>query len=154
MTTHGRLTVWCAQHDEQTLEPRGARSFELASLSGSESARILRLLMSLENPSPDVIRAVDAGAAWFEASKLHGIREVRTSGDKKIVSDPDAPPIWARFYDLDTNRPFFCGRDGVKKNSLAEIEQERRAGYAWYGHWGTAVLDRYADWKTEHSAPR
>ena len=33
----GRLTAWCAQHDETTFEPRGARTYELASLSGGES---------------------------------------------------------------------------------------------------------------------
>ena len=35
----GKLTVWCAQHDEATLEPRPARAFELASLSGSRERR-------------------------------------------------------------------------------------------------------------------
>ena len=38
----GKLTVWCAQHDEITLEPRPARAFELTSLSGGESAEIGR----------------------------------------------------------------------------------------------------------------
>jgi PelA/Pel-15E family pectate lyase len=145
----GRLTVWCAQHDESTLEPRGARTFELASLSGSESAGILLLLMSLDDPSPEVARAVEAGARWFEASKIEGIRQVVSGGDKRIVADPQAPPLWARFYEIDTNRPFFCGRDGVKKYALAEIEAERRNGYAWYGNWGARVADRYARWKGE-----
>ena len=34
---NGQLTAWCAQHDEVTLEPRPARSYELVSLSGAES---------------------------------------------------------------------------------------------------------------------
>lgn len=147
----GRLTVWCAQHDETTLEPRGARSFELASLSGAESAGILMLLMSLEDPGPDVVRAVRAGARWFEDAKLTGIRQVVEGGDKKIVPDPAAPPLWARFYEIGTNRPFFCGRDGVKKDDIAEIEAERRNGYAWYGQWGRRVLERYARWEKERS---
>ncbi len=62
INVNGRLTVWCAQHEENTLEPRGARTYELASLSGMESAGILMLLMSLENPSAEVIRAVRACA--------------------------------------------------------------------------------------------
>jgi PelA/Pel-15E family pectate lyase len=146
IVVNGRPTVWCAQHDEVTLEPRGARAFELVGLSGSESAGILMLLMSLDNPGPDVIRAVDAGARWFEASKLAGLRVVSADGDRKVVDDPKAPPLWARFYEIDTNRPFFCGRDGVKKDRLADIEQERRTGYAWYGSWGRKVADRYAAW--------
>jgi pectate lyase len=148
----GRPTVWCAQHDEKTLEPRGARTYELASLSGSESAGILLLLMSLEDPGPDVVAAVRGGARWFEASKLNGIKQVIVNGDRKIVPDRDAPPIWARFYEFGTNRPFFCGRDGVKKYDMAEIEAERRNGYAWYGNWGRRVLEQYARWekKGEH----
>ena len=34
----GKLLGWCAQHDEKTLEPRDARSYEKASISGSEGA--------------------------------------------------------------------------------------------------------------------
>jgi pectate lyase len=147
----GRLTVWCAQHDETTFEPRGARTFELASLSGGESADILLLLMSLEDPSPDVVRAVRAGARWFEDSKLKGIHQVVVDGDKKIVPDPGVSPLWARFYEIGTNRPFFCGRDGVKKYDMAQIEAERRNGYAWYGNWGRPVLERYARWEKERS---
>ena len=146
----GVPTVWCAQHDEVTFEPRPARTFELVSLSGSESAGILLLLMSLDDPSPEVVRAVDAGVRWFESAKLTGIRQVIVDGDKKvIVQDRNAPPLWARFYEIDTGRPFFCGRDGVKKYALAEIEAERRNGYAWYGEWGARVASRYARWKAE-----
>lgn len=149
----GKLTAWCAQHDEVTLEPRPARAFELASLSGGESAGLLVFLMSLETPSADVVKAVHAGAAWYEAAQLKGIRVVTEGGDRKVVSDPAAPPIWARFYDLESGRPFFCDRDGVKKWSLAEIGHERRNGYAWYGNWGEKVAQRYAEWKKDHPLP-
>ena len=143
----GRSTVWCAQHDATTLEPRGARTYELPSLSGMESAGVLLLLMSLEDPSPDVVKAVDAGARWFESSKLTGIRQRTINGNKVIVPDPNAPPLSARFYEIETNRPFFCGRDGVRKYELAGIETERRNGYAWYGPWGSRVAAQYARWK-------
>jgi pectate lyase len=146
IAVHGVPTVWCAQHDEVTLEPRGARTYELPSVSGSESAGILILLMSLDDPGQNVVRAVDAGARWFESSKLTGLRVIWADGDRRVVSDSAAPPLWARFYEIDTNRPFFCGRDGVKKYSLAEIERERRNGYAWYGDWGRKVASRYAAW--------
>lgn len=32
--------------------------------------------------------------------------------DRIVVYDDQAPTIWARFYEIETNRPFFCGRDG------------------------------------------
>lgn len=145
----GKLTAWCAQHDEITLEPRPARAFELVSLSGGESAGILQFLMSLEAPSAEVVAAVHAGVAWYEAAKLTGIRQTVEQGDKKIVADSAAPPLWARFYEIESGRPFFCDRDGVKKYDLAEIGHERRNGYAWYGTWGEKVAARYATWKKE-----
>lgn len=38
IVNNGNLTVWCAQHDTSSLAPVGARAYELASKSGSESA--------------------------------------------------------------------------------------------------------------------
>jgi len=149
IVVNGKLTVWCAQHDEVDCRPRPGRTYELASLSGAESVGILQLLMSLDPPSPEVMRAVRAGAAWFELARLTGIRETKVNGNKVIVNDPNAPPLWARFYEIDTNRPIFSGRDGVKKYSLAEIEAERRNGYAWYGMWGERVAGDYARWKAK-----
>jgi pectate lyase len=147
---NGKQTVWCAQHDDQTLEPQKARTYELPSLSGGESAGILALLMSLDPPSDEVVRAVEAGVAWYDKVKLTGIRQEYHNRNKVIVRDPDAAPLWARFYEIDTNRPFFCGRDGVKKYDIAEIEAERRNGYAWYGTWGKNVADQYARWSKQH----
>lgn len=143
----GKLTVWCAQHDAVTLEPRPARTYELVSLSGAESAGILRLLMSVEPPSAEIRRAIEAGVAWFESAQITGLRQERIDGNKVMVKDPTAPPLWARFYEIDAQRPFFCGRDGVKKYDIAEIEAERRNGYAWYGDWGTPLLAAFTEWK-------
>jgi len=146
----GRLTVWCAQHDHETLQPEKARSYELPSLSGGESANIIRFLMSLENPTPEIVQAVNAAAKWYEDSKITGIRQITVDGDKKIIADADAPPLWARFYELETNRPFFCGRDGIVKYDISEIEAERRNGYSWYTTSGEKVAREWAQWKDKN----
>jgi len=143
---NGTLTVWCAQHDEETLAPAAARSYELASLSGAESAGILRFLMSLDEPSPEIIRSVKAGVAWFEATKIEGYRYVRDPNKPALAKDPTASPIWARFSEIETNRPFFCDRDGVKKYDLMEVGAERRKGYSWYSNAGEKVSKAYAKW--------
>src|SRR5207302_4477599 len=62
---NGRLTAWCAQHDEKDYSPRPGRTYELVSLSGSESVGIVRLLMSLEDPGDEVVKAVEGAVAWF-----------------------------------------------------------------------------------------
>lgn len=152
---NGKLTVWCAQHDEVTLAPATARSYELPSLSGSESVGITRLLMSVEKPRAEIITAVDAAVAWFETSAQRGIRidtiaDPKAPGgkDKVIVRDPKARPLWARFYDLKTQQPLFCDRDGIPKTSFSAIGHERRNGYAWYGHWAQSLIEKeYPQWK-------
>jgi pectate lyase len=146
----GELTVWCAQHDEITLEPRPARTFELASLSGGESAGILRLLMSVPDPSPEIRRSIEAGGQWYEKNVITGLRQVEGPDGKQLVADPAARPLWARFYDLKTGRPIFVDRDGIPRERLEQIGRERRDGYAWYGTWGDQVLKDFAKWRKAH----
>lgn len=144
----GELTVWCAQHDEVDFRPRAARSYELVSLSGSESVGIVRLLMSLEDPSPVVREAIEAAVAWMKKAELRGIKVEKKNGDRVVVKDGAASGLWARFYDVETNLPMFCDRDGVVKGSLKEIGHERRNGYAWYGTWPAKLLEKeYPAWK-------
>jgi pectate lyase len=143
----GRLTVWCAQHDRNTLEPRGARSYEHPSLSGGESARIVCLLMGLDDPPDEIRRSIRAAVEWYRESRITGIRFVKVDGDRKVVRDPSAPPLWARFYEIESNRPIFSGRDGVIKYDVSEIEAERRNGYSWYGSAGEQVEACWSNWK-------
>ncbi|MCX6627194.1 MAG: pectate lyase, partial [Candidatus Solibacter sp.] len=70
----GKLTAWCAQHDERTLAPAKARAYELPSLSGGESAGIVKFLMGIEKPSPEVVRAIEGAVAWFRTNRIQGIR--------------------------------------------------------------------------------
>ncbi|WP_235893248.1 pectate lyase [Flavobacterium franklandianum] len=150
---NGLLTAWCAQHDEATLLPANARAYELASLSGKESAKIVLLLMSIENPSPEIITAVNSAVTWFEKTKITDLRQERVAVpnskimEKVMVKDANATPLWARFMELSDNTPFFCDRDGIKKASIAEIGQERRTGYAWYTNEPKEVLKKYPAWK-------
>ncbi len=132
-----KLTAWCAEHDETTLEPAWARNFEPPTLSGGESVGVVRFLMEIEEPTPQIVAAVEGAVAWFQAVAIHGMRlEEFTAADgkrdKRVVADPTAKPLWARFYELGTNRPVFTGRDKVLRYAISEIEQERRNGYAYY----------------------
>jgi len=144
---NGRLTAWCAQHDAVDLSPRPARSYELVSLSGGESAGILRLLMNLEWPTPRVAQAIAAGVQWYHDSEVHGLKIEYVDGKLKAVPDANAKPLWGRFCEIETNRPFFCDRDGIPKYDYNLIDQERSTGYAWYGRWGESVYNDFAKWK-------
>ena len=69
-----------------------------------------------------------------------------TEYDKVVVQDSNAPPIWTRFYELETHKPLFCNRDGTVVYSLNEVERERRTGYAWYVYDPQEILDLYPAW--------
>lgn len=146
-------TAWCAQHDEKTFEPAWARAYEPPSLSGAESVGVVRFLMSIEKPSPEVIAAVEGAVKWFEQVAIHGSRLERYRHDDgrrdwRVVPDDDAPPLWARFYELETYRPLFLDRDSVFRYDLSEVSYERRRGYRYLGDWARPLIERdYPRWK-------
>jgi PelA/Pel-15E family pectate lyase len=152
----GKLTAWCAQHDETTLEPAWARNFEPPTLSGGESVGIVRFLMEIDEPTPEIIAAIEGAVAWLKSVAIHGVRVEEFTGadgkrDKRVVADPAAGPIWARFYELGTSRPVFTGRDKVVHYAVSEIEHERRNGYAYYVTSPAALIGKdYPRWRAKH----
>lgn len=156
---NGRLTVWCQQHDEVTLQPAWARAFEPPAICNGESALVVLLLMSIEKPDRKIIESVQNAVKWFNDSKIFNTRvetveapseksKWRTfSSDRVVVADSTAPPIWTRYYEPGTGKPMFCDRNGKYLYSLAEVSRERRVGYAWYTDAPQEVLDSYPEWQ-------
>lgn len=152
----GKPTIWCQQHDHITLLPAKARAYELPSYCPMESSAIVRLLIELPAPTDSVKRAVNAAMSWFEEHKLTGLRYERApvkdgkTLDARLVSDPEAEPLWARYYDLEECLPYVCDRDGVSRRSLDEIGTERRNGYVWYGNQPAGLYKLYSAWKEKY----
>lgn len=148
----GELTVWCQQHDRETLKPAPARAFELPSFCSSESAGIVSLLMDIENPDNRVKKSVHAAMKWFDKYKLTGLELKRTFSEKtgpnvELIENPNADhPLWARYYDLEFCEPFVCDRDGVPRKHLWQIGSERRNGYGWYQDRVSELYDKYNKW--------
>lgn len=161
IVVNGVKTAWCAQHDKDTLEPIMGRSYELASISGSESVKILNFLMSLDNPSPEIIEAIDAGVKWFDDVKIEGYKMINKPDyalplgrDRVLVEDEDSV-IWARFYEIGTNVPMFSSRDSVVKYDMADISYERRNKYSWYGAYAKDLLaTTYPEWQAKWNLPK
>jgi PelA/Pel-15E family pectate lyase len=152
LVVEGRRTVWCQQHDMLTLAPTSARNYEMPSQSGSESAGLAIFLMSLPDPSPEVVRAVHAAAAWFEKTALHDYTFTRAAdgSGRRLLKTPGAGALWARYYELKTDRPIFGDRDKSIHDDVDEISAERRNGYSWYNNAPQRALDAYATWVKKH----
>lgn len=145
---NGKKTIWGAQHDEVTFRPAPARAFEPISLTAGESVGIVKFLMLDAKPSAEVVNAIESAVRWFEASKINGIRWERKGSETAVVKDKAAPPIWARFYQIETMKPIFIGRDAIIKYDVMQIEPERRNGYAWYVDGARALLEKdFPKWK-------
>lgn len=153
------LTGWCAQHDEHSLEPTWARAYEPPSLSGGETVGIVRFLMSVEEPSDEIKASITGAVEWLQIVQMKGVREERVRNkdgrtERLLVVAPDAPPLWARFYELNTNRPLYLDRDSVFRYNYSEIDYERRSGYSYHGTWAASLLEKdYPAWRKKHGMP-
>lgn len=148
--TDGQRTVWCQQHDRETLLPAQARAYELPSYCTAESAGIVALLMQQSHPSALMKEAIHGAMRWFDQHKLTGQRVDYSGGDTRLVEDDSAPALWARFYDLQQCLPFVCDRDGIPRRHLHEIGSERRNGYAWYVNHPGRLYSTYRQWVQVH----
>lgn len=142
---HGQLVGWPQQADPLTLAPASARSYELTSLSALESSSIVNLLMQIERPSPRVVRAVHAAAAWLRRIPISGYRYAAY----QLTADPAAPPLWGRLYELGTGRIIMANRDGITLYDWNKLT-DRRTGYGWYTARPGDVLVRFDEWARHH----
>lgn len=150
----GRRTIWAQQYDPLTRRPVGARNFEPIALATAESAAVLRFLMQQPDPSPAIRQAIGDGAAWFAG---HAIRDrvwAAATGPegRRLIEQPGAGPIWARFYDPATQRPVFGDRDRSIQDDVNAVSLERRNGYSWFSATGVGVGTAYARWRRTHGA--
>lgn len=137
---NGVLTVWCAQHGADDHLPKEGRSYELPSLSGSESVGILGFLMT-QPQTPEIEAAVKAALAWFASPEtyLADHRYDTSNLDNPIVASPGSR-MWYRFYALETNEPMFVNRDGTVFRDITQMDPERRNGYRWGGDYGERII--------------
>ena len=137
IVNNGAPTVWCAQHDTSSMTPVGARAYELASKSGSESAGAVWFLMVWPDQNASVPAAIKGALAWYKKNK---VSDLKFSNGNFVESQ--GASMWYRFYEVDNDNYFFCDREGesTKTQDIMKISEERRTGYQWAGDYGSALL--------------
>jgi len=149
----GQRTAWAQQHDALTLAPTTARNYEPIALASGESADLLLYLMSIPQPSSEVITSINAGIAWLKSAAIFGQQWTGgrdTPGGRQLTPAPGAGPLWSRYYSIETGRPIFGDRDKTIHDNVAELSLERRNGYAWYSTGPQHALDIYTAWSKTH----
>jgi PelA/Pel-15E family pectate lyase len=117
--------VWAQQYNEQ-LEPAWARAFEPPSVCSNESVGVMRLLVDLylETGDAKYLEPLPRAIAWFKRSEI-------------------APNVWARMYELGTNKPVYGDRDGKIHYTVEELTPERQTGYSWKAAYGAPAVFAY-----------
>jgi len=106
---------WAQQYDWD-MRPAGARVFEPPACNGSVTVSNIATLVTLYRATEDgrYLAPIPAAIEWLQASRLGNGR-------------------WARFYELETNRPLYVTKD----DEVVYVYDDRtRAGYAWQGDYG------------------
>lgn len=106
-----------AQGYNSAMEPMWGRVFEPPAIASWETASTIDALLTLYLYTAEerFLHAVRPAAKWLEASQMKN-------------------GLWARFYELETNRPIYVSRDG----KLAYDASNVRAGYGFQGLFGIA----------------
>ncbi|MGH9589954.1 MAG: pectate lyase [Terracidiphilus sp.] len=158
ITENGVKTAWAQQYDALTMGPTSARNYEMPALASGESVPIVEFFMSLPDPTPAEVAAARDAAAWFKKTEIMGYRygsgnffaDRRSPQGRKLEKDPGAGPIWARFYEIGTDKPIFGDRDKTIHDDVNDLSRERRNGYAWFTAGGIAMLADYKTWAQAH----
>jgi len=100
---------WAQQYDF-AMHPVWARVMEIPSVVSMESRSAMQALLDvyLETGDPKYLEPIDRGIAWLQRSQL-------------------SPGLWARYYELETNKPIYGNNDGKIYYSV----DQARPGYTW-----------------------
>jgi PelA/Pel-15E family pectate lyase len=153
ITIDGKKTIWPQQEDALTLAPVSARNYEPGALAASESADLLEYLMSIQNPSKELVASIDAGVTWLKDHAVYGFEYSGgrgVEGGRRLVAKDGAGPLWARYYSIPAQKPIFGDRDKTLHDDVNELSLERRNGYAWYSAGEQKTIDDYATWSKAH----
>lgn len=154
IVANGVRTIWGQQHDALTLAPVAARNYEPALPSTDESAALLTYLMSLPDPSPEIVAAIHNAAAWLKKTAIHDAKWTGegTPQGRHLEHAAGGGPVWARYYTVD-GQPRFGERDKTIHDTVDDLSRERRGGYSWYNTAPQSALKKYEKWCKTHPAP-
>jgi len=112
---------WAQQYDHD-LKPASARWFEPAAVNGAATPRNIRTLINLylEIGDEKYLKPIPSAIDWLERSKLED-------------------GSWARFYELDTNKPLYVNLDKEVVYEFVNI----RPGYSWRANYASSAIRLY-----------
>ena len=118
--------AWAQSYGED-LKPHKARRMEPAAYAGGESAGnvVLLLDMYIELGDERCFKAAARAAEWLKRSQ--------------IAPDSKGRPLWARFYEIGTNKPLYF----TKRYKLTYSDDDLPVHYCFKRDFATAAIRKY-----------
>ncbi len=158
VVSNGQKTGWCAQYNVDTLACERGRSYELASISGDESVNVIKFLMSVENPSAEVVDSINSAVSFLKSQEIPGKKMVKTPDDtmefgvNRVVIDKEGSSVWPRFINIENLQPLYSNRQGDKLDKFEDVSYERRVKYSWLVTGpGKMFKNDYPQWQEKFS---
>ena len=116
---------WAQQYSHD-LRPAWARKYEPPAVCSAVTARNIRTLVdiSLYTKEKKYLAPIPGAIEWLDKSKI---------GDN----------LWARMYEVGTNKPIYGDHDGKIHYTFEEISEERKSGYSWQSGFGVKGAVEY-----------
>lgn len=113
--------TWAQQYN-LNMEPAWARKFEPPSACGNESVGVVRTLIDLhlETGEDKYLKPVPSALEWFKRSEIK-------------------PNTWARFYELETNKPLYFTKD----YKLVYTDNDLPTHYSFQSNYGIGKVVAY-----------
>jgi hypothetical protein len=118
-------TGWGQQYSLD-LKPAWARKFEPPGLESAVTAQNITTLITIYEYTQDekYLKPIPLAIDWLERSKI---------GDN----------LWARLYEIGTNRPIFGDYDSKVHYTFEELSEDRQTGYSWRISWPLDAIEAY-----------
>lgn len=130
---------WAQQHAHD-MQPADARRFEPAGVCSAATARNIRTLVDLYLYTGDgkYLEPIPDAIDWLNRSKLEPDQILESEGG-------EARNVWARLYEVGTNRPIYGDRASQRKTfyDLRKVSERERTSYGWQGSFGVPGAIRY-----------
>src|SRR5688572_18450003 len=124
--------AWAQQYNFH-MEPAWARRFEPPSVCSGESAGLLRILLDLHAATGDkkYLEPLPSAIDWLKRSQI-------------------APERWARFYELESNKPLYFTRD----YRLVYTDDDLPTHYGFQGEYNIPATIKQCEAMLNESQPR
>lgn len=137
IVVNGIPTLWAQQHDPESLEPLGGRSWELPCRTPNESYFVVSILLNWPERTPEIYNATWGAVDWYVENAIEGVWFDQKNG---TIVESEGRLMWYRYYNVSDDQFFLVDYDSNKVYNLSDLPEEQRKTYSWAYKWGEGIV--------------